>query len=57
MPKIFSSEDDLLNIFLPILNNEEQRRLEEMEEDEADWDFINDDNPDEDLDDFEEDFE
>lgn len=38
--KIFTSSNDLLNIFLPMIDDEEQRRLEELEE-EADGNFIN----------------
>jgi len=58
IPKISSSEDDLLNVFLPILDDEEQRRLQdiEMEEKETDWDLLIDDDSDEETEDCKHDY-
>ena len=33
----FPSDDDFLHIFLPIIDDEKQRRLEELEEEDDDW--------------------
>lgn len=53
---VFPSDDDFLRIFLPMIDDEEQRRLEELEEEEEDWNFISDENQDDDTYDLEEDF-
>jgi len=39
-----------------MIDDEEQRRWEEMEQEEEDWDYLRDDDIDEKSDDFEEDF-
>jgi len=38
--KIFTSGDDFLNKFLPMIDDEEQRRLQEIQKEEEDWDFL-----------------
>ena len=51
----FPFDRNSLNIFLPIIDDEEQRRLEELEEEEE-WAFLTDEESDKDHDEFEEDF-
>ena len=36
---IIPSDDDFLRIFLPMIDDEEQRRLEELDKEEDDWHF------------------
>lgn len=35
------SDDDILRIFLPMIDDEEQRRLEELEDDQDKVDYLN----------------
>ena len=47
-PNRFPSDDDFLRIFLPMIDDEERRRLEELEEEKEEdlWDFEGQDLPD-----------